>query len=263
MTDETRWKTKITKVEPNNVMVRGYPIQELMGNISYAEGLYLALKGELPDENTSKMMEVILVSSIDHGGSPPSTLAARTVASTGAPINAALAAGILSINNFHGGAIENAMVAFQTIKKMMADENLDEKEAAFKYVKEQRAARKKLFGFGHRMHTNDPRQAKLYEFAEKLGFYGTYVKISLHVKDAIKEIIGKDLPINVDGAIAALLCELDFAPILANTFFIVARMPGLVAHVYEEKTDQKPMRKIHPTDFEYAGEEQRKVNRKK
>ena len=88
MGQDMKWQTKITKVEPNNVMVRGYPIQDLMGKISYAQGLYLAIKGELPDEKAGKMMEVILVSSIDHGGSPPSPLAARTVVSTGAPVNA-------------------------------------------------------------------------------------------------------------------------------------------------------------------------------
>jgi citrate synthase len=57
----------------------------------------------------------------------------------------------------------------------------------------------------------------------------------------------------VDGAIAALLCEMDFDPILANAFFMIARVPGLVAHIYEEKTRMKPMRKIHPTDVEYDG----------
>jgi citrate synthase len=260
MSKELTWSTKITKVEPNNVMVRGYPIQDLMGKIGYAEGLYLAIKGDLPDERTKDMLGAILTSSIDHGASPPSTLAARTVASTGSPVNSALAAGILSINNFHGGAIENAMIAFHDIEKKMSANNMDEKSAALEYVKEQRSAGKKLFGYGHRMHTDDPRQTKLYSLAEDFGFHGTYVRISLAVKEAIKEIISKDLPINVDGAIAALLCELEFPSILANTFFIIARLPGLIAHIYEEKTDQKPMRRIHPTDCLYNGPGKRKIS---
>jgi citrate synthase len=65
------------------------------------------------------------------------------------------------------------------------------------------------------------------------------------------------MPVNVDGAIAALLCELEFDAIFANAFFMIARLPGLVAHIYEEETRYKPMRKIHPTDVSYDGPEDR------
>ena len=70
-------------------------------------------------------------------------------------------------------------------------------------------------------------------------------------------MIGRQLPINVDGAIAALLCELGIPPEMGNAFFIIARLPGLVAHIHEEKTRMRPMRKIHPQDFEYDGPEER------
>ncbi|MBZ0288341.1 MAG: citryl-CoA lyase, partial [Anaerolineae bacterium] len=64
---------------------------------------------------------------------------------------------------------------------------------------------------------------------------------------------GRALPVNVDGAIAALLVDMQLPPELANTFFMIARVPGLVAHVHEEKTRQRPMRAIHPTDHSYDG----------
>jgi citrate synthase len=261
MNNDLHWHTLITKVEPNNVVVRGYPIQDLMGKIGYTAGLYLVLKGELPDENTRKMLEALLVSSLDHGASPPSTLAARTVASTGSTLNAALAAGVLSINQFHGGAIENAMISFQNIKKIMEDSGKNEKDAAMEYVRQKNKMKEKLFGYGHRLHTDDPRQKKLYQMARELGFEGVYVRISLAVKESLKETTGKDLPVNVDGAIAAILSELDFPPILANAFFIIARLPGLLAHIYEEQTEFKPMRKIHPTDYEYTGVVERKLDK--
>jgi len=113
MTDLS-WKTSITEIKPNEVRLRGYLIDELMGSISFAEAVYLAIKGDLPTAEVSKMMNAILVSSIDHGASPPSALAARTVASTGAPLNAAVAAGILSINRHHGGAIADCMKVLQS-----------------------------------------------------------------------------------------------------------------------------------------------------
>src|SRR4030042_5249853 len=108
MKEET-WKTAITKVEPNKLLLRGYRIDELMGAITFSQGIFLAIRGNLPTENETKILEAILVSSIDHGVTPPSCLAARTIASTGAPLNAAVAGAILAISKHHGGAIEDTM----------------------------------------------------------------------------------------------------------------------------------------------------------
>src|SRR5947208_4753662 len=101
------WTTAITKIEPNRVMVRGHDIAQLMGRSSFGAAVFLILKGEMPDEKPARLMDAILVSSIDHGATPPSALAARTVASTGASLSASVAAGIMSINKHHGGAIED------------------------------------------------------------------------------------------------------------------------------------------------------------
>ncbi len=251
---ENHWTTKITKIEPNRIYVRGHRIDKLMGKITFPQAIYLILKGELPDANTGKMIDAIFVSSIDHGATPPSTLAARTIASTGSPLNAALAGGILAIYKWHGGAIEQAMHHYIDVINISKNENISIEEAAYKFTKASLDAKKRLSGFGHRYHTNDPRTQKLFEIAKETGFYGDYVKAALSIKDAIKKIKGKDLPINVDGAIAAVLCEMGFPPELGNAFFIIARTPGMIAHIYEEQTEMKPMRKIDPVDHEYIGE---------
>ncbi len=256
---ELHWKSAITKVEPNKLTVRGYKLDELMGKVSYAQMVYLLFKGEMPSENIGKMIETILVSSVDHGTTPPSVLSALTVASTGAPLNAAVAAGILSISKFHGGAIEDCMLILKQGMALVKEEGKPMEEAAKQVISDFRAAKKRLSGFGHRVHSNDPRTPKLFGIAEELGVAGDYVKLALTFVDMLKETTGKHLPLNVDGAIAALLCEMDFDPILANAFFMIARVPGLVAHIYEEKTRMKPMRKIHPTDVEYDGPEERNL----
>ena len=252
------WKTKITNIVPNKVQLRGYPIDELMGKISFAQTVYLAIKGELPSENIGKMIDAILVSSVDHGVTPPSAIATRTVASTGAPLNAALATGILSINKFHGGAIEDGMVAFKKVVAKSEEEKISISDAAEKIMKEFNANKERIKGFGHRVHTKDPRQVKLFSLAKELGIAGKFVEaaeaIAAHFVKA-----GKKLPINVDGAIGAVLCELDFPVELANAFFIMARIPGLTAHIYEEWTREKPMRKIDIKNWEYDGEDQREI----
>ena len=101
------WTTAVTSIKPNEVRVRGYDIADLMGRVSFGQAVYLILRGELPTDAVGKLMDAIVVSSIDHGATPPSALAARTVASTGASLSQAVGAGINSINRHHGGAIED------------------------------------------------------------------------------------------------------------------------------------------------------------
>ena len=256
---EEKWKTAITEIKPNRIVLRGYPIADLMGKISFAQAIYLALKGEFPTPEVGRLIDAIFVSSIDHGASPPSVLAARTVASTGADLNAAVAAGVLAINRFHGGAIEEGQRLFLEIARRAATE-ADEPKAIAEVLEGMKARGKRASGFGHRLHTSDPRTAKLFALAAELGLAGRYVRIAGGVETALAEQAGgKPLPINVDGAIAALLCELGIPPEIGNAFFIISRVPGLVAHVHEEKTRMKPMRKIDPEDFEYDGPPERKL----
>src|SRR5438876_1469489 len=91
------WNTDITLVVLNIVAVRGYDIAELMGRVSFGAAVYLILTGELPSPAVARLMDAILVSSIDHGATPPGVSAARTVASSGASLSASVAAGIMSI----------------------------------------------------------------------------------------------------------------------------------------------------------------------
>ena len=93
--------------------------------------------------------------------------------------------------------------------------------------------------------------------AVELKIAGEYISLARDIEAKLEKSSGKKLPINVDGAIAALLCEMDFDVTFANAFFMIARVPGLVAHIYEEIKRYKPMRKIHPTDVSYDGPEER------
>src|ERR1700712_3849544 len=109
-TDQTeRWQTALTYTAPNQILIRGYPLDELMGRVSFADAVYLLLMGELPTPAIGRMLNAVLVSSIDHGVTPPSTLAARNVATTGAPLKDCVAAGILAFGPHHGGDIESCM----------------------------------------------------------------------------------------------------------------------------------------------------------
>jgi citrate synthase len=246
------WKTAVTAIEPNHVRVRGYDIGELMGRVSFGAAVYLILRGGLPDEKTGHLMDAILVSSIDHGATPPSTVVARTVASTGSGLGQAVAAGILSINRHHGGAVEDCARQLAEINRRR-DESGEPLESAVESVlAEMKAAGRRMAGFGHRIHTDDPRTRRLFALAAEAGVDGPHLAAARAVEQAF-EAAGKRLPINVDGAIAAVLADLGFEPPVMNGLFMIARAPGLAAHALEEVARQRPMRTIDPARHAYDG----------
>lgn len=258
-----KWPTAITEIKPNRVSVRGYDIADLMGKVSFGSAVYLILQGELPTEPIGRLMDAILVSSIDHGATPPSVLAARTVSSTGASLSQSVAAGILSINASHGGAIQDCAHSLgQIIVKARFGASLE--EAAMMQLEELKASGKRMSGFGHRLHTEDPRTVKLFALASQAGLTTEVADEPTHIQaaHAVESVFrkqGKALPINVDGAIGAILADLGFDPAVMNGLFMIARVPGLVAHVVEEQHRMKPMRKIDPVNHAYDGPAARSV----
>lgn len=252
------WQTAITSIRPNEVRVRGYDIADLMGRVSFGAAVYLILRGELPGEPVGRLMDAVLVSSIDHGATPPSCLAARTVASTGAGLSAAVGAGVMSINRHHGGAIEECARQLGRVLDRARASGASVEDAARAELAEMKRLGQRMSGFGHRIHTHDPRTARLLELAEIAGACGDHVGAARAVEWALAGE-GKPLPINVDGAMGAILADLGFEPGVMNGLFMIARVPGLVAHVNEEQTRMKPMRRIDPVDHAYDGPGARRV----
>jgi len=111
-------------------------------------------------------------------------------------------------------------------------------------------------GFGHRFHTRDPRAARLFQMALELELEGEHIRMIRGIERVLesrKEEIGLQLPVNVDGAIAAISADLGFAYDLGNAIFLISRLPGLIAHAHEERARQTPMRQIDPKDHDYDG----------
>ncbi|HUV31531.1 MAG TPA: citryl-CoA lyase [Acidobacteriota bacterium] len=250
---EAEWKTAITDIGPGRIAVRGYSITDIMERLSYAEAVYLILKGELPGQAEAALMNAILVSSIDHGASPPSVLGARTVMSGGNSLNAAVAGGVLVIGDSHGGAIEQSARIMQEWAGELDDSAGNVVDVAGRLVDRLKKTGKRMPGFGHRLHKVDPRTAQLFGVAERHGYSGRHIALCKALEKVLAEKLGKQLPINVDGAIAAVISDMGFDWRLGKGFFIISRVPGLVAHAYEEMTREKPMRKLGPTPYEYDG----------
>jgi len=250
-----RWRSALTSIAPNKIQIRGYAVDEMMGRLSFADAVYLLLMGELPTPAIGKMLNAVLVSSLDHGVAPPSTLAARNVATTGAPLKDCVAAGILAFGPHHGGDVESCMRFLDAGLSLVRD-GRPMQEAAAAIVREYLDDRQLPPGFGHRFHTRDPRAARLFQLALELEIEGEHVRMLRAVERVLEEqqsVIGRAVPVNVDGAIAAISADLGFAYELGNAIFLISRLPGLIAHAHEERTRQAPMRQIDPKDHVYDG----------
>jgi len=260
-TRDGRWQTSLTSITPNKILIRGYPVDEMMGRLSFADAVYLLLMGELPTPAIGRMLNAVLVSSLDHGVTPPSTLAARNVATSGAPLKDCVAAGVLAFGPHHGGDIESCMRFLDRGLTVVRDGRTMQ-EAATVIVDECLKEGITPPGFGHRFHTRDPRAARLFQMALELELEGEHVRLlraAEHVLDARKEENGRALPVNVDGAIAAICADLGFAYELGNAIFLISRLPGLIAHAHEERSRQAPMRQIDPKDHDYDGSRERRL----
>lgn len=240
--NEPIWKTAITDDRADGGgRIRGYALTELIGGRSMAEVTWLLLRGELPTANQAKMLDALIVASSDHGVAVPSAVAARTAASGGATMSASVAAGLLAIGPHHGGAIELAM------RQLSSGSGKDTVESTLKEGK-------RMAGFGHRVYTDeDPRATRLLQLATDLGIAGDACGRAKEVEDALLDAKAKKFPLNIDGALAAILLDLGFPPELGNGIFVIGRTLGLVAHVAEEAAREKPFRRTPEDQVTYDG----------
>ena len=258
---DEKWRTALTRIEPNKILVRGYPLDEIMGRLTFGEAIYLLLMGECPTPGIGRLMEAMLVSFIDHGATPPSTLAARNTATTGAPLRSCVAAGVLGFGRYHGGDIESCM-QFLDAGVDLVRAGASYNGAAEEIVDLWKETGDALPGFGHRFHTRDPRAARLFQMALELEVEGTHIQMIRAVEmlqHARHRADDQPLPINIDGAIAAVCSDLGMPPTVANALFIISRVPGIAAQAQEERDRQQPMRQIDPKDHIYDGPSERRL----
>lgn len=256
----SKLKTSITNLLPGKILVRGYPLQELIGNINYGEIVYLCIKGDLPDKNTGRMLNALLMAITDHGlvsaASPPARI---VVLGNPDPIKG-LCAGILSIGEVTGSPKESARF-INGAYRMMKEQNITPEQAADKIVDEYVAGKKKLLGVGHPLFKDvDIRAARLREIAGQTGFIGDKLKLFELIHQKYLQKLGrKDLVINVDGMMASIMCEMGFDENMIDIIAVLSYLPGICAHTYEQLNEKAGMKLVSQlaTAFEYVGPAER------
>jgi citrate synthase len=261
MADMT-WQTSIAEVQTDDVVIRGHRLNDLIGKVSYTDMAFLLVRGDLPAENESKMLEAVMVSLVDHGISP-SSIVARSLASCGTPIQASIAGAMLSIADWHGGSGEDlARVLAETVERResFAEDGAEWpaglSEGCDHIIAERKARREQIPGYGHPQHVEgDPRATKLLALARELGVDGRHCELLFLLGERLEAATGKEVlrAPNITGALAAILLDLGFPWQSLRGFVIASRSLGLTAHIVEELEQGNRWRHSPAEDVEYTG----------
>jgi citrate synthase len=232
------WSTDIIDIHPGSIAVRGYPIEELIGELTFPQMIWLMLRGDLPSAERAKLFEATLVAGVDHGPQAPSIAISRMAVTCGLPVNGAMASAINALDDIHGGAGQQCMELMQKIAAHGADVAQLPGIVGIELAAFVAAHGKVIPGFGHRFHPVDPRAVKLLALIRRAKAEGIVSGRYADIGEAIEAVLsaqkGKRIPMNIDGATAAIYCELGFPAALGRGLFILSRSVGILAHAWEQ-----------------------------
>jgi citrate synthase len=250
------WTTSIVDIHPGRIGFRGYPVQELIGAVTFPEMIWLMLRGELPARPQAALLEAALVSGVDHGPHAPSIAISRMAVTCGLPINGAMASAINVLDDVHGGAGQQCMELMQRIDR--AAQGRDVTPDDVRTVLDAHVAEhgKIIPGFGHRFHPVDPRAVKLMAMVRQAQAAGTvggrYATIGALIEQALAAGRARPIPMNIDGITAVIYLELDFPPELGRGLFILSRSVGILAHAWEQRQQGGRIKGPMPKDIPYT-----------
>lgn len=248
-----RWRTALAHGGSDHVVIRGYDLRELVGRVSFAEAFLLLATGKIPPPGHARTLEAMMVSVLDHG-IVPSSIVTRYLAAAGTPLQAAVAGGVLSFGDTYGGACEQLaeQLSVHIASAGAASETTESAAAAIVARFLDRGLR--VPGFGHALHPDgDPRVPQLYAIAEENGVAGRHSELAWAVEDALARAKGRKLPMNQDGALAALGLDLGLDWRLARALAFMPRSAGLAVHAVEEMDREAGWRHVPDAEVEYDG----------
>ncbi len=234
--------THISRAYPDRVEVRGKSLtDDLMGKVGFTDYFHLLLVGRLPDENERFFLDLLLVAIAEHGMMPTNVAARMTLAADPRSLQGAVAAGILGCGPVLLGTTEECA--------RLLVETKDKNETALEAATRIHDAGGKLPGFGHPVHKPlDPRAERIFELARERGVAGDYTQLAEDFREAVHEVWGKPLTLNISMPMAAVLLDLGFGPAIVKAVPILARTASLLGHLAEEQQDSIGFQMAHAAE---------------
>ncbi len=233
------WSTAISRAGEGEILLRGYPIEEVIARLSYVEVVHLVIRGELATQTDAQVLEAVLKSAVDQQLINSAACAARYTASASPEsVIPALAGGMLASGTVTGSP--------QQCAEMLCAA-LETGEAANTVVEHWLAAPGYLPGLGHPLHKQvEPRAAALRRLVEPAGAWGSACRLLEEIARALglRRGTGGSLPVNLAGMIACVMVDRGWHPLEIGGLGALVYGPALVAHAVEEIQSGVPLRII-------------------
>jgi citrate synthase len=228
--------TAIATSDADTITVRGKDLcGELIGKVGFTGYFYFLVTGAMPTENQRFFTDAVLVSIAEHGLVPSVQAARMTLAAAPEAWQGAMAAGLLGVGSVVAGSSEAAGKFLVDLLDEAKRTGASNDEVAKAGLKRLVANKEKVPGLGHPQHsTGDPRANLLLKLADGRKVAGDHIRMLRVLEKHAPEITGRKLPINVSGAIPAVMLDVGYPVAAIKGLPLLARTAGLVAHLYEE-----------------------------
>jgi citrate synthase len=235
------WTTCISRAASGRILVRGYPVEEIIERLSYTEVSFLVLKGELPDARRTALFDLVMRSGVDQQFISAAVGAARFTASAfpDSPVPA-LASGMLASGSVTGSPQEPAEMLIEAVGW-----KLSRPEACARVMRVWAERRGRVPGLGHPLHKSaEPRAVTVRRLALQLDGWREHGHMLDAIEAHLAETKGRKIPVNLAGALGAILADLDFDPLIIGGLGALGYGMALLAHITEEIRDGVPLRII-------------------
>jgi citrate synthase len=219
--------TAICTSDAESITVRGHDLcGDIIGKMDFTSYFWLLVTGAPPTEVQKFFANAVLAAIAEHGLVPSVVATRMTYAAAPEAFHGAVAAGLLGCGSVVLGSAE---LAGRFLADVVAT---GDAEAA---VRALRADKKAIPGYGHPQHSGgDPRANLLLKLAADHGIEGPHIAALRAVGDCLPAVIGRPLPINVNGAIPAVMLDVGFPLAALKGISLLARTASLIAHLQEE-----------------------------
>lgn len=220
--------------DAESITVRGRDLcGDIIGKMDFTSYFWLLVTGAAPSETQRFFANAVLAAIAEHGLVPSVVAARMTYAAAPEAFHGAVAAGLLGCGSVVLGSAEIAGRFYADLVAATGDEPVA--SIAAEGIRRLRAEKRAIPGFGHPQHSaGDPRALLLLDLAEQHCIVGKHIEMLYAIRDALPSVLGRPLPINVNGAIPAVMLDVGFPVAALKGISLLARTASLIAHLQEE-----------------------------